>query len=53
MFYQDVPYCGPAHPSAEPDGADDRSKWRWVLFAMFSPSQGADQDTSQQYLHCN
>jgi hypothetical protein len=50
VFYQDVPHCGPAHPPVVDD--QHMSKWRWVLFAMFSPSEGAEQDAAQQYLQC-
>lgn len=51
VFYQDVPHCGPAHS----DSSDERDvrQWRWVLFAMFSPAGGADQDNEQQNLRCD
>lgn len=50
LFYHDVPHFGPAHK----DGgkASDMAQWRWVLFAMFSPESGANQDTKQTFLNC-
>lgn len=42
VFYGDVAHYGPANPSA--------TDWRWVLFVMFSPEPGPDQDAEQEYL---
>lgn len=41
VFYGDVAHYGPANPS----GID----WRWVLYVMFSPEAGPDQDAVQEY----
>lgn len=41
VFYGDVAHFGPANPSD--------TKWRWVLYAMFSPEAGLDQDAKQEY----
>jgi hypothetical protein len=41
VFYTDVPHFGPANPSD--------TDWRWVLYTMFSPEAGPDQDDTQEF----
>jgi len=40
-MYGNVAHFGPANPSD--------TDWRWVLFVMFSPEAGPDQDASQEF----
>jgi hypothetical protein len=44
LFHGDVAHYCPVN--------ELQTKWRWVLFAMFSPMEGADQDEYQQFLRC-
>ena len=44
VFRGDVPHYGPANESS--------SEWRWVLFVMFSPVPGPNQDSEQEFLDC-
>ncbi len=41
IMYGDVLHFGPDNPSD--------TDWRWVLFAMFSPEVGPDQDAAQEF----
>ncbi len=41
IFHGDVVHYGPANPST--------TDWRWVLFVMFSPEDGPEQDAEQEY----
>jgi hypothetical protein len=43
VFFDDVAHYGPANVSL--------TEWRWVLFVMFSPEEGPDQDNLQTFLH--
>jgi hypothetical protein len=43
VFFDDVAHYGPANESP--------TEWRWVLFVMFSPEEGPDQDNLQTFLH--
>jgi hypothetical protein len=43
VFFDDVAHYGPANASL--------TDWRWVLFVMFSPEEGPDQDNLQTFLH--
>lgn len=52
VFYQDVMHYGPENPSLPSLDSTDISTWRWVLFAMYSPVKGANQDEQQQLLSC-
>jgi hypothetical protein len=45
VFRDDVPHYGPANGST--------SEWRWVLFVLFSPVPGPDQDGTQEFIHCS
>jgi hypothetical protein len=42
-FRGDLPHYGPGNLSGEE---------RWMLFVLFSPVEGADQDEQQQFVHC-
>jgi hypothetical protein len=44
LFFTDVAHYGPANSS--------RTEWRWILYFLFSPEEGPDQDHFQDYLHC-
>jgi hypothetical protein len=44
VFYDDVPHFGPANESD--------TEWRWVLFVMFSPEEGPEQDSQQTFFDC-
>ncbi len=41
VFHGDIAHYGPANPST--------TDWRWVLFVMFSPEDGPEQDAEQEY----
>lgn len=41
IMYGNVAHFGPANPS--------NTEWRWVLFTMFSPEAGPEQDASQEF----
>jgi hypothetical protein len=42
LFFSDVAHFGPTNALT--------SNWRWVLFVMFSPEAGSDQDGQQTFL---
>lgn len=53
LFYQDLPHYGPEQPDVStPKERDDINNWRWVLFLMYSPQIGANQDAHQITLPC-
>jgi hypothetical protein len=44
LFFNDVVHFGPANLSS--------TEWRWVLFVHFSPEEGPNQDSNQDFFKC-